>query len=226
MKKSLFALAFIACFAFGATELETLEKECNDGNMESCLRAALQYEDNTKTLKLLEKTCDGGYEPGCLVMSIRMMQENPKKGIRSLEKNYNAKCTICCGLLGIKYSLGVDVEKDISKGITYYDKACDGGEELSCSMLADMYDKGKGVKKDEMRAAVYYKKGCDIAGELLDCYNFAFFNHYIEKDKSKAAQYYKKACNSGKNSSYLDLPNMTELKDTWQKSCDMYELLK
>jgi len=55
MKKSLFALAFIACFAFGATELETLEKECNDGNMESCLRAALQYEDNTKTLKLLEK---------------------------------------------------------------------------------------------------------------------------------------------------------------------------
>ena len=50
MKKSLFALAFIACFAFGATELETLEKECNDGNMESCLRAALQYEDDTKTL--------------------------------------------------------------------------------------------------------------------------------------------------------------------------------
>ena len=153
------------------------------------------------------------------------MQEDSKKGIRSLEKNYNAKCTICCGLLGIKYSLGVDVEIDISKGITYYDKACDGGEELSCSMLADMYDKGKGVKKDEMRAAVYYKKGCDIAGELLNCYNFAVFNHYVEKDKSKAAQYFKKACDLGKNKNSLFM-NLPEFKETWQKSCDMYELLK
>ena len=44
MKKSLFALAFIACFAFGASECEKFEKECNDGNMESCYKAGLLCE--------------------------------------------------------------------------------------------------------------------------------------------------------------------------------------
>ena len=55
MKKTLFALAFTAYFAFGSSELEILEKECNDGNMESCLKAAFQYEDDDKTLKLVKK---------------------------------------------------------------------------------------------------------------------------------------------------------------------------
>lgn len=146
MKKSLFALAFIACFALGASELETLEKECNDGNMESCLRAALQYEDDTKALKLLEKTCNGGYEPSCLVMSIRMMQENPKKGIEYHEKRCDAGDAMYCGLLGSMYSDGDGVEKDISKAIIYHDKACNLGLELSCAMLAEMYSKGDGVK--------------------------------------------------------------------------------
>ena len=55
MKKTLFALAFTAYFAFGSSELEILEKECNDGNMESCLKAAFQYEDDDKKLKLVKK---------------------------------------------------------------------------------------------------------------------------------------------------------------------------
>ena len=224
MKKSLFALALAACFAFGTFECEKFEKECNDDNMESCYKAGLLCENNATSFKLFEKACNGGCEEGCLSASEIIMQEDSKKGIRYLEKNCNAKCTICCGLLGIKYSLGVDVEKDISKGITYYDKACDGGEELSCSMLADMYDKGKGVKKDEMRAAVYYKKGCDIAGDLPSCFNFAVFNYNIN-DKSKAAQYFKKACDLGKNKNSLFM-NLPEFKETWQKSYDMYELLK
>ena len=117
MKKSLFALALAACFAFGASELETLEEECNDGNMESCYKAGLLCEDNATSFKLFEKACNGGCEEGCLSVSEIIMQEDSKKGIRYLEKNCNAKCTICCGLLGIKYSLGVDVEKDKKFGI-------------------------------------------------------------------------------------------------------------
>ena len=130
MKKSLFALALAACFAFGASECEKFEKECNDGDMESCYKAGLLCEDNTKTLKLLEKTCDGGYEPGCLVMSIRMMQENPKKGIEYHEKRCDAGDAMYCGLLGSMYSGGDGVEKDISKAIIYLDKSCNLGQEL------------------------------------------------------------------------------------------------
>ena len=81
MKKTLFALAFTAYFAFGSSELEILEKECNDGNMESCLKAAFQYEDDDKKLKLVKKACDGGNKLGCLTMSGIMMQKDPKKGI-------------------------------------------------------------------------------------------------------------------------------------------------
>ena len=65
MKKSLFALAFIACFAFGAPDLATAEKECDGGNMKSCAEAGLQCKDEVKKLKLFEKACDGGDGVAC-----------------------------------------------------------------------------------------------------------------------------------------------------------------
>ena len=91
-------------------------------------------------------------------------------------------------------------------------------------MSAKRYVKGYGVKMGATKAAVYYKKGCDLVGELLGCYNFAIFNHYVEKDKNKAAKYYKKACDSGKDSPFIN-PS-PKFKETWQKSRDMYEILK
>lgn len=107
MKKILFALAFTAYFAFGSSELEILEKECNNGNMESCLKAAFQYEDDDKTLKLVKKACDGGNKLGCLTMSGIMMQKDPKKGIEYLEKRCDAGESTDCGLLGTMYSGGL-----------------------------------------------------------------------------------------------------------------------
>ena len=157
MKKSLFLLAFVACFALGAPDLATAEKECDGGNMKSCAEAGLQCKDEVKKLKLFEK-------------------------------------------------------------------ACDGGDGVACGMLADMYGNGDGVAMDKTKAAVYDKKGCDLAGELMSCFNFAAFN-YNANDKSKAAQYFKKACDLGKNKNSLFM-NLPEFKETWQKSCDMYELLK
>lgn len=79
MKKTLFALAFTAYFAFGSSELEILEKECNDGDMESCLKAAFQYEDDDKKLKLVKKACDSGNKLGCLTTSGIMIQKTLKK---------------------------------------------------------------------------------------------------------------------------------------------------
>nr|WP_314218695.1 hypothetical protein [uncultured Campylobacter sp.] len=65
MKKSLFALAFIAYFAFGAPDLATAEKEGDGGNMKSCAEAGLQCKDEVKKLKLFEKACDGGDGVAC-----------------------------------------------------------------------------------------------------------------------------------------------------------------
>lgn len=82
MKKLLFALALAVCFAFGAPDLATAEKECNGGNMKSCAEAGLQCKDNAKKLKLFEKACNGGNKLGCLGVSGVMMQEDPKKSRR------------------------------------------------------------------------------------------------------------------------------------------------
>lgn len=62
------------------------ENECNDGDMESCYKAGLLCEDNATSFKLFEKACNGGCEEGCLSASEIIMQEDSKKGIRSLEK--------------------------------------------------------------------------------------------------------------------------------------------
>ena len=192
--------------------------------MESCLKAAFQYEDDDKKLKLVKKACDSGNKLDCLTTTWHNDAKDPKKGIEYLEKRCDAGESTDCGLLGTMYSDREVVKKDILKSAIYHDKACNLGEGLSCAMLAERYSKGDGVKMDATKAAVYYKKGCDLVGELLGCYNFAIFNHYVEKDKNKAAKYYKKACDSGKDSPFINLS--PEFKETWQKSCDMYEILK
>ncbi|WP_298979442.1 hypothetical protein [uncultured Campylobacter sp.] len=57
-------------------------------------------------------------------------------------------------------------------------------------------------------------------GSFDSCYKFAIYNQHIMNNTKKAVQYYKKACDMGK-----DDP-IAEITDIWQKSCDMYELLK
>lgn len=250
MKKSLFALAFIACFALGASELETLEKECNDGNMESCHTAAFICKVGAASLKLLEKACDGGNMKSCFYAATRhedpvksyelfkkacdgeedlacnaviakIIDEDPKEGIKFAERKCSEGSGISCLNLGVLYHAGKFVEKNIKEAINYYDKACNAkiGDAISCESLMKMYDEGKEVKMDKLKSGVYMEKGCDL-GDCIACYNFANFNYYTIKDKSKAAQYYKKACDISKDHIIF------RESEIYEKSCDMYELLK
>ena len=79
------------------------------------------------------------------------------------------------------------------------------------------------------KAAIYYRKSCNLGnslgsenalGSFDSCYRFAIYSQLAMNDTKKAAQYYKKACDLGKDDPSAGLFN------TWQKSCDMYELLK
>ena len=221
MKKSLFALAFIACFAFGASELETLEKECNDGNMKSCFFAAIWHKDPAKRHELFKKACDGGEDLACNAVIAKIINEDPKEGIKFAERKCSEGSGKSCLNLGMLYHTGKFVEKNIKEAINYYDKACNAkiGDAISCEVLMTMYDDGKDVKMDKLKAAVYMKKGCDL-GDCVACYNFANFNYYTMKDKSKAAQYYKKACDISKDHIIF------RESEIYEKSCDMYELLK
>lgn len=221
MKKSLFALAFIACFAFGASELETLEKECNDGNMKSCFFAAIWHKDPAKRHELFKKACDGGEDLACNAVIAKIINEDPKKGIKFAERKCSEGSGISCLNLGMLYHAGKFVEKNIKEAINYYDKACNAkiGDAISCESLMKMYDEGKEVKMDKLKSGVYMKKGCDL-GDCVACNNFANFNYYTMKDKSKAAQYFKKACDTCKDDLIL------RESEIYKESCDMYELLK
>ena len=50
-----------------------------------------------------------------------------------------------CYNLGVMYTNGNGVEKDLGKAAQLYKKACNGGEMLGCRNLGIMYDNGNGV---------------------------------------------------------------------------------
>ena len=200
MKKSLFALALAACFAFGTPDLATAEKECDGGNMKSCTQAG--------ALHIIKN-------------------DNPDKGVKMLKETCDKGDTYSCWFLGSQY-IGkgfLEKDKDIEKAKIYFEKACDGGYYMGCMSLAvDIYG-----TDDMEKAAIYYRKSCDLGnslgsenafGSFDSCYRFAIYSQLAMNDTKKAAQYYKKACDLGKDDPSAGLFN------TWQKSCDMYELLK
>ena len=228
MKKSLFTLAFIACFAFadldGLKFAEAEEKKCEGGDMDACYVAGLSYIDNgnpDKGVDILKKACDRGGDLACNDVIVKIIDEDPKEGIKFAERKCSEGSGKSCLNLGMLYHTGKFVEKNIKEAINYYDKACNAkiGDAISCEVLMTMYDDGKDVKMDKLKAAVYMKKGCDL-GDCVACYNFANFNYYTMKDKSKAAQYYKKACDISKDHIIF------RESEIYEKSCDMYELLK
>ncbi len=203
MKKLLFALALAACFAFGAPDLATAEKECDGGNMKSCTQAG--------ALHIIKN-------------------DNPDKGVKMLKETCDKGNMDSCWILGDEYTGNGLLEKDIEKAKFYLEKACDGGYYMGCMSLA-AYIYGT---DDMEKAAIYYRKSCDLGnslgsenalGSFDSCYKFAIYSQLAMNDTKKAAQYYKKACDLGKNKNSLFM-NLPEFKETWQKSCDMYELLK
>ena len=197
MKKSLFALALVTCFTFGVPNLATAEKECQSGNVESCTQAGALY----------------------------LYSDNPNKGVKLLKETCDKGDMSSCWILGSEYIGKRILEKDIEKAKFYFEKACEGGYYMGCMSLAvNIYG-----TDDMEKAAIYYRKGCDLGnslgsenalGRLDSCYRFAIYSQLAMNDTKKAAQYYKKACDLGKDDPSAGLFN------TWQKSCDMYELLK
>ena len=159
--------------------------------MESCLKAAFQYEDDDKKLKLVKKACDGGNKLGCLTMSGIMMQKDPKKGIEYLEKRCDAGESTDCGLPRTMHS-DASSQKRYIKSTIRHREACNLGEGLSCAMSAKRYVKGYGVKMGATQAAVYYKKGCDFVGEFWVAITSRFLIIMSKKTKIKPRSIIKK----------------------------------
>jgi beta-lactamase hcpA len=104
--------------------------------MESCLKAAFQYEDDDKKLKLVKKACDSGNKLDCLTTQ-----------------------GLSCAISAKRYVKGYGVKMGVTKAAVYYKKGCDlVGELLGCYNFAIF---NHHVEKDKNKAAKYYKKACD-----------------------------------------------------------------
>ena len=63
--------------------------------------------------------------------------------------------------LGLRYDMGLNVEKDSAKAIKWYKKAAKQGDVLVQYLLGDIYYNGEGVNQDYSEAAKWYRKAAN-----------------------------------------------------------------
>lgn len=134
-----------------------------------------------------------------------------------LEKDFQ-KCTT----LGILYSEGKVVKKDISKTVTYFRKACDGKNMDGCANFAYLYFLGKGVQKDFKKALELYTKTCNST-KKIGCTNLGLLyskGQGVEKDAKKAVKFYDRACSTGDVSGCYNLGDKFRLGEGVKKDFD------
>ncbi len=111
-----------------------------------------------------------------------MAEPNPEElvllGIKSYEKQdfskarkyFEKACDLNngggCSGLGMLYSNGQGVEKNLTKAAYFYSKACELKDGWGCSFLGVLYYNGDGVKQDSKKAAALFEKACKLGNQL------------------------------------------------------------
>jgi hypothetical protein len=103
-----------------------------------------------------------------------------------------------CAALGIAYSDGVGVEKDLQKSEDLYRHACDDDYAPACVLAGDVYENIKRGKKTEnlTTALTFYDRACAI-DHNFGCYEYAELHQSgkpAESSDNKAAEYFQKTC--------------------------------
>ncbi|MBN2767891.1 MAG: sel1 repeat family protein [Campylobacterales bacterium] len=146
--KNIYMLVFLAMLISGCskglspeaqTKLDGMEKECFDGNLQTCLSLKKLYEftrryssiDYDKQPAIIDQACKLGDMDSCYTMGVM----------------YFRGCIV--GLPRI--------EPDFQKAIEYSKKACEGGDKFGCMTLGQIYNNGCGVAKDTVKAEEFFK---------------------------------------------------------------------
>lgn len=212
--KPLFLSALALAFSeTSASDLNTLETECDNAKAKSCSNLAKHYfykeehdsDDYEKAISYFDKAC--------------------------LLKDYKA-----CESIGYAYRNGKVVKKDIKKAVDYYDKACDFGSRRMCAILAYWYQEGVYVQKDFNKLKKYEYKSCTL-GDNDFCMGYAhtvFIKLKSEKDykaafdilKQKCEQEnIKEACNNAgyalANGAVTNKKDLKKARSYYKKACDM-----
>jgi uncharacterized protein len=140
------------------------------------MHAAKRPEDLARAVTFYERSCDGGYAPGCTQLGNAYTSGldpavpwDPQRALAAYERACSAGdpggCTIVAKTLegagDIPESVGARVPRDLKRAASLYQKACDMGAMPDCLRLAEMYEGGLGVRKDAARATRLYARACE-----------------------------------------------------------------
>lgn len=104
-----------------------------------------------------------------------------------------------CAKLGLMFSLGAGVEKDVYEAVNLAKKGCDGGSAMGCLVLGSLYLDGEGVKRDEARGAALLQLACE-GDAPPGCTNLGQLyrnGQGVERDPERGAAFIRRGCNAG-----------------------------
>ncbi|MGB5983933.1 MAG: tetratricopeptide repeat protein [Desulfobacterales bacterium] len=195
--------------------VEDLATQCNEGDMDACLKAGRTYRyghyfiyDAPKDLDLATKYyilgCDGKNQEACKAL-YEMYKESLRKkeftrGHPTILDMYGNSCTggygPACSSLAYNYEIGKGVDKNQIKALALYEKGCNSGSRVGCDHAGDIYMKGKHVTRDPIKAKQFYEKACGW-GYVNSCAELGLMylkGDTVKKDINKAYTYFVSSC--------------------------------
>jgi TPR repeat protein len=154
-------------FAAACDGGDASDSGCFDAGL---MHAAKRPEDLVRAVAFYERSCDGGYAPGCTQLGNAYTSGvdpevpwDPERALAAYERACAAGdargCTIVAKTLegagDVPESVVRRVPRDLKRAASLYQKACDLGAMPGCLRLAEMYEGGLGVPKDAARAGLY-----------------------------------------------------------------------
>ena len=183
--------------------VQELESLCENNDLKACHKAGVKHIDRTQSVKLFEKSCNGGYGKGCIGLGDayekgKGVEQNMQKAIELYNK------TIELGENEGHYWLGrlYTVKQDYAKAFECYQKGCEQEDNVSCFKVGYAYYEGYGVKQDFIKSKEIFERLCE-KDDAIGC--AALGVQYengkgVRQDFTKAKELYGKACDLGSQS--------------------------
>lgn len=132
---------------------------------------------------------DTGYEKEYIEWALKIAQENPDDERINDPQTQND--------LGLFFSEGILVEKNVNLAVYWFEKAVAGGDDLARSNLADILRKGTGGYPIDLKRALELYLACGLPYAHYRCGEFYEKGWGTEVDMEKAKTYYILAYQEG-----------------------------
>lgn len=154
---------------------EIAQEACEKNDLSQCViagRSLLLNRNGKEAEKYLLKACDGKLVAGCVSLAIEYFYSAgvDYDGEKAF-KYANMSCNMStngdgCGILGLMYLSGYNVDKSYTLAFKNLTLGCDFGLAQACEGLGTMYEEGLGVVRNHAKAKSYYSKACDSVKTL------------------------------------------------------------